>query len=333
MARTKKSSNVGYSQEDLLFIAQWCAKELLKDAVKDLNNLHNILEPTRPWLSTWKRSKTDTVDYVPTGEVKGRGGEDHYIDLPTDHSLTLQRTVKASGLSLKVGRLELGYIKKTVHATLPEVKEVQKYEPKQYSVLTLVRTKVFEKVGRLWRKRKFWRLAGTDFRGRVDHIRCDGPNLPLKETLVPANYRRGIRLEIARKERSNDLVGQQKRYRIASVPMAIRFARAVQLKYRLDEQASREFERGNLARYDSLDRRAASVTKWLHHIATLQPDLSYKRPVTKEVNASAKMKAAEKNALLTGRHASRSDMIASRKLREARINRAETFKRGRTAWK
>ena len=209
----------------------------------------------------------------------------------------------------------------------PEVKEVTKYEPKVFSQPTLVHTKVCEKIGKTWRKRSYWRIAGIVTIGKVDTIRCDGPDYPMKETYVPANYRRAKGLDIGRKERANDLVGQQKRYRIASVPMAIRYARAVELRKRLDQQAERAFDQKNMARYDLLDARAARVTDWLVHVAQSFPDLAFKRP-EKEATTDKHRLAADikKMPKIVRNNGSRQERFASRKLREARQERQDAWK-------
>jgi len=219
---------------------------------------------------------------------------------------------------------------KLVIQAMPEVHQVTKYEPRHFSKPTLVNVKVFEKIGRVWRKRNYWRLAGLIDVGRYDVIRCDGPNLPMKSTYVPANYRRAKKLDIGRKERANDTVGQQKRYRIASVPMAIRYAKAVMLRKRLDAQAEKAFHNGNIARHDTLDARANAVSQWLVHVAETFPDLAFKRPdaepnTDKQKIAVAK-RMADKNANILGSHISRSDKLASRKLREARLERQAKWK-------
>jgi hypothetical protein len=206
----------------------------------------------------------------------------------------------------------------------PEVKEVVKYEPRVFSKPTLVRTTVTEKIGRNWRKRSYWRLAGIVTIGRVDQIRCDGPDYPMKDTYVPANYRRAKGLDIGRKERANNLVGQQKRARIATVPIAIRFARAVELRKRLDHQASVAFEQKNMSRYDVFDARAARVTDWLVHVAQQFPDLAFKRPEKEATTDKQKMAIAFKKAdklTSTSNHVSRSDKNKSRKLHVARLER------------
>lgn len=336
MARQKKSDTVMYSADDLIFVAGWCSNKLRDDARLDAQSMNDILVKVRMFVAPEVKEAISFPDYTPTGTMKGRTDKKWLKPEYPVTSFKVERSVKATGLTLKVGKLELGYIRKTVTLSeqqYPVVREVQKYEPRQYSMLTLLRVKVFEKIGRFWRERGFWRLAGEHYDGRVDFIAVHGKNEPRQATFVPANYRRAMKLEIARKERQNNLVGQQKRYRIASVPIAIRFERAKQLKYRLDAQASEAFMAGKMDRYDALDNRANSVANWLAHIAKVNPGLSLVKLTETVDNISTRKRLADKNALLTGRSAPRVDKIAAAKLRAARVARQESFKSGRRAWK
>lgn len=206
------------------------------------------------------------------------------------------------------------------HIEMPEVTE---YEPGKYSELSLVHTKVIEKVGHKWRKRTYWRIAGEKIHGRYDYIRCDGPAYPTKETCVPANFRRAksITKGIKEREGKREAQSQIKRNKIASVPLAIRFGAAVRLKKRLDEQAEKAFRQGNIPRYDTLDNRASTVHAWLIHVAVQFPDLAFKRPDKAPQTDRQRLQADIKAMPKTYRVKSATDRKTATRLRSERIDR------------
>jgi len=219
-----------------------------------------------------------------------------------------------------------------------ETKQVSQYQPGKYDELSLVHTKVIERIGHKWRKRTYWRIAGEKIHGRFDYIRCDGPEYEPKETYVPANFRRSTTLQkgISRRAGKKNSVSvfhieqqpagsQLKRNRIASVPMAIRYQSAVKLLKRLDEQALKAFHKGNTARYDTLDARANLVHEWIKHVASKFPDLFFKKPDAVPVTDKQKLAHDLKAMPKTYRVKSATDRKAATKLRNDRIARQEKW--------